>query len=164
MTLFAIVGVIASRIVFQAYAAHDAAVLRAELAGDLNNAMDRITTELRTMGQKAGTTPAAPDISALTASSITFGAGGSTRTITLTGSNLQLTAETGTAVLAGNVTAFTLQAYDTSNAALPASPTAAQLLTARRVQITLTATKNSVTETLRTKVFLRCVASGSGAS
>ena len=86
-------------------------------------------------------------------------------TITLSGSNIVLTgAAAATQNLASNVTVFTIQTYDESNAALPASPSGAQIDTIRRIQITMTASTGGMTETLRTKFFVRCMALGTGAS
>jgi hypothetical protein len=63
---------------------------------------------------------------------------------------------------------FTIQTYDDANAALPASPSAAQIDSIRRIQITITAsvtnTSATISETLRTKVFVRCMGLGSGSS
>ena len=165
VVLALIVGA-ASRVLFQAFGALNDASVRADLSNQLGSAMERIATELQTVGVKAASSPATPDITACTAASITFNNGSSqARTIDLSGTNLRVSGSAkSNAVIASNVTTFTIQTYDKSNAALPASPSAAQIDTIRRIQITITATQNGVTETLRTKLFLRCMALGSSSS
>ena len=60
------------------------------------------------------------------------------------------------------VTTFTLTYYDRDNAVI-ASPSAA-ISSIRSIQLTVTATKASISETLRSRVFLRSLSRGSGAS
>lgn len=170
LVVIALIGGAASRILFQAFQALDHASTRTDLANQVASAMERITGELRTMQIESGSNPPVPNITACTASSITFkNTSAATRTITLSGSNVVITGSAAaTQTIASGVTAFTIQTYDSSNTALPASPSAAQIDTIRRVQITITAsvtnTGGTISETLRTKVYLRCMGLGSGSS
>lgn len=170
LVVIALIGVAASRVLFQAFQALDHASTRTDLANTVASAMERISGEFRTMQAATGSTPPTPDITACTASSITFrNTSNATRTITLSGSNLVLTGSAAaTQTIASNVTAFTVQTYDAANSALPATPSAGQRDTIRRVQITITAsatnTGGSISETLRTKIYLRCMGLGSGSS
>lgn len=164
IVIIAIVSTISATLVRGGMNVYDSAATRAELSDRLSVAMDRITTELRTMDQTGSTGSNQASISALTTSSITFTAGGATRTISLSGTNLLLSGSlVASAVLAPEITTFSLLGFDSTNTALPASPSAPQIATLRRIQITISATRNGITETLRTKVFIRELASGSGA-
>ncbi len=167
ITTIAIVGVVGSiavTLVRTAIDVYEDSAIRADLSTQLSTAMERVATELRTIGPSSASGSVGPDISALTSTSITFNSGAAARTITRTGSNLLLTGGAASNIpLAQNVSTFTLQGYDKSNVALPASPSAGQIATLRRIEITLTATRGTVSETLRTRVFIRPLAAGSGA-
>jgi prepilin-type N-terminal cleavage/methylation domain-containing protein len=166
LVVLAIVAGAASRIIYQTFGALNDASTRTDMQNQLAAAMERISIELRTIQIKSGSNPATPDITACTAPSISFNnTAGAARTVALSGSNLQITGNAAsTQTIASGITSFTIQTYDTSNAALPASPTAGQIATIRRIQVTITATSGSMTETLRSKFFVRCMALGSGAS
>ena len=60
------------------------------------------------------------------------------------------------------MTTFALQAYDESDGALGFFLGAAACDPIRRTEITLTAERNGVTVTLRTRVFFRCTMQGAG--
>ena len=163
IVILSVLSVTASGLIFAAWGAHDAVVTRASVSDQLNAAMERTAGELRNIDLQT-TTATGPAISAMTASSITFTVNSSSRTISLSGTDLLLSGAAATSmVLASNVTAFSLQAYDKDNVALSTTPSAAVITTIRRIQITMTSTSGTATETLRTKVFVRSMASGSGA-
>ena len=155
----------ASGIILSAWNLHNAAVTRINTANVLSGAMERITGELRNIEILAASSPATPSISAMTATSITFTVNGSSRAISHSVTNLLLSgAAASNAVLASNISSFTIQGFNASNVAVSASPTPAEIATIRRIQITITGTSGTVTETIRTKVFIRSMASGSGAT
>ena len=160
----AIIGGVASRIAFQSFQALNDTSTRSDLHDQLSSAMERISTELRTIEIQPGATPIAPDINAATASSLSFNAGSSPRALALDGTNLRLTGQLGSdATLAGNMSSFIVQCFDGANVPLPSVPSPSELAAARRIQITLVGSSGGVSETLRTKVFIRCMACGSGA-
>jgi hypothetical protein len=66
------------------------------------------------------------------------------------------------AVLQTDVTAFAVQTYDESNATLAASLSGSGCDPIRRVQLTLTAQRHGVTQSLRTKLFIRETMVGAG--
>lgn len=165
LVIMSIIAGIASRILFQAFGALNSSSTRIDIHNQLASAMERICTELHTVGITPSSSPATPYITACTASSITFSNGTSSRTIALSGSNLQVTGDAkSNSIVATNMTALTIQTYDGSNAALPASPSAGQIATIRRIQITITATNGGLTETLRSKMYIRSMSLGSGSS
>lgn len=165
IVIMSIIAGVASRILFQAFGALNDASSRATLSAQLAAAMERVTSELHSVAIVAASSPATPDITACTATSISFNTPAAARTLTLSGSNLLLSGSAkANSIIASNISSITIQTYDGANAAIPASPSAAQIATIRRVQITLVATSGGFTETLRTTVFVRCMALGSGSS
>ena len=66
------------------------------------------------------------------------------------------------AVLLSDVSSLAVQTYDESNAALAASLSGAACDDIRRVAVAITIERSGVTETLRTKLFLRCTMAGAG--
>ncbi len=165
LVVMSLISGAASRILFQAFSALNDASTRCDMHDQVGSAMERVTSELHTIAIKAASSPATPDITACTATSISFNNTTTTRTISLTGSTLLVSGSAkSNSIIATNVSAFTIQTYDGSNTALAASPSAAQIATIRRIQITITATTNGVSDTLRTKVYVRCMSLGSGSS
>jgi len=137
---------------------YTSASVTAQLHSELSISLDRITRELHNIPVDSGASGLAPDIDSVTASSIAWGGNNS---LSLSGSDLMLTISGGTAaVLLGDVTAFTVQAYNESNSALSATLSGTGCDPIRRVLVTVTLARHGITETLRTKVFLRCTVSG----
>jgi prepilin-type N-terminal cleavage/methylation domain-containing protein len=160
MTILSIIAVVASRMVFTASNAFANAAARAELAASASAAMERMTQELRDIGLRPSTTPAEPNLDSVTASSIAWAGDHS---LGFSGGSLTLSTGGTARTLAESVSAFTVQAYDQDNAALATSLSGDACDAVRRIQVTLTLTKGGVSETLRTKVFLRCMMAGGGA-
>jgi prepilin-type N-terminal cleavage/methylation domain-containing protein len=159
IVIIGIVGLVASRLVVTASAAIEGTARRAELSGMLNAAMERAMIELRNIDAAAGV----PVITSPSTSSISFTVGGSSRQLSHSGTTVSLTgAAASGAALATDVTTFTLTYYDRDNATI-ASP-AASISSIRSIQLTMTATRGGVSETLRSRVFIRSLSSGSGAS
>ena len=127
--------------------------MSAQLHSELSVTMDRIVRELRKIPRDDAAAGTAPDIASVTATSITWDTDYS---LSLSSTNLMYTENGGTAaVLQNNVTAFTVQTYDESNSALAASLSGNNCDPIRRIQLTLTMQRHGVTESLRTKMFLR---------
>lgn len=159
MTILAVVSVGASRIIFAAVDAYAADATRAELTMDLSAAFERMTAELRSIPSRGGQ-PGTPWIDTVSASSIEYGDGAS---IELSGTDLVLTTGDGAPRrLLSGVSAFTLVCLDESGQplTLPLAGTGCDQI--RRVQLTVTRTRNGVSETLRTRVYLRCAMAGGG--
>jgi prepilin-type N-terminal cleavage/methylation domain-containing protein len=158
MVVLATMGSAAMVILSSATKAYHNAATQAQLYNELGTAMSRIDKELRQIALKSGTT--APNITSVSASSITWN---TNSTLTLSGTNLMFTdAGAAAAILLGDVTAFTVQTYDESNAALAASLSGSGCDPIRRIQIQITMQRNGVTESLRNKIFLRCMVEGAG--
>ncbi len=160
MVILAVVMTASAQLISVAADGYADTAERSRLQADLSVAMDRIVRELQQMPQ--GSTGGTPSITSLTATSVAWD---STSSIVLLNGTLRLTTpETTWTPLIENVSAFSLTAYDQSNAQLGASLSGSSCQPIRRIAITLSVTHAGVTETLRTKVFLRCCAAGSGNS
>lgn len=131
---------------------------RSRLNTGLTTALDRVARELKYIPQ--GTTNGTSAITSLTATSIAWNPSSS---ITLSSGRLMITTpETTNAVLFDGVTAFSLTAYNESNVAMGASLSGVACEPIRRIGVSISATAEGVTQTLRTKVFIRSCVSGSG--
>lgn len=158
MTIVATIMAVVSRVVLVSVDAYAAATTRAELSSGLSTALERMCAELRQIPLVSGGS-SAPDIASVSATSITWSANS---TLALSGSNLTLALAGGSAcTLLTNVSAFNLQCYDESNVALASSLSGNACAAIRRVQITVSVQRGGITETLRTRVFLRSQIAGS---
>ena len=165
ISILAVLGLLASGIMLNAWKVHTDAVSRVNLSEGLATALERMVSELRNIDITPASAPATPRISAMSAGSISFTVGGSSRVISLSGTDLLLSGSAASgAVLASGITSLMIQGYTKDNVAVSASPSAAEIASIRRIQITMTGTSGTVTETIRTKVFIRSMASGSGAA
>ena len=159
MAVLAVIGSVVSSLVLTASKSYTDASRVAQYQAELSTAMTRVTRELRWIGIDPLSAPVVPLISTVSASSITWNTNYS---LALVSGELRYTAAGGTAIaLLKDVTAFTLQTYDDSNAALGATLSGAQCYPVRRIQITMTITRNGVSQTLRSKVYLRSLMEGS---
>ncbi len=157
ITIIAIIAGASSRLILSGADGYAAAATRAELANAASAAMERLTLELREIPLRPATSPAEPYLDAVTASSIAWrGDAG----IDLSGTTLRFTADGVARTLATDVSAFSVQCYDQSNSPLATSLSGDACDPVRRVEVTLTLTRNGVSETLRTRVFLRCMIAG----
>lgn len=154
---------VCSRIISTATAAYTAGATRAELHAELSSAMERVMLELRSCSISTGGT-FAPDISTVAADGLTWTTPSGTRQLSLTAGSVVLTTSGSAASLASGVTAFSVQTYDQSNTALATTLNGSECAPIRRIEITITAARQGVTETLRSRTFLRCTAQGFSSS
>ncbi len=159
MAIIGTVGLLSSRVIFAAADAYAADAVRAEMTLDLSAAMERIAAELRSVPSRDGSV-GTPWIDLAASTAIEFGNGSR---IALAGSELELTIDGGTArTLLKDVSGFTLSYFDAAGQPLAAPMNTAGCDTLRRIQVTVSQTRSGATETLRTRVFLRCGAAGGG--
>lgn len=135
------------------------ATTRAQLHSELSIAMDRIVRELRHIPlDPNGATPV-PDITLIQSDFISWNAASAYALSYLAPPNLQLQAPV-MGDLLNDVTAFTIAAYDEDNALLVLPLGDVPSEAARRIEVTITLTRSGVTESLRTKVYLRSTITG----
>ncbi len=157
MSIIAVVSVVASRSIFAAADAYASAATRAELSGSLSAALDRLSTDLRAIPFRPETSPTEPFLDSLTPTSIAWSNGTG---FSLSGTDLLYTSGGASSILLENVSSLSLQAFDAGNSELGENLSGNGCDAVRRVQITISATRFGVTETLRTRVFLRCMMAG----
>jgi prepilin-type N-terminal cleavage/methylation domain-containing protein len=154
LVIMAVLGSVTSTIIFSAVRGYRDAATAAQLHGEASGAMDRITRELRAI-PLSGT---APDIASVTSTSITWSTNSA---LSLSGTNLMLSIAGGTSQrLLSDVASFSIQTYDESNTALASSVSGAGCAAIRRVQVQVTLTRFGISETLRTRVFVRSTMEG----
>lgn len=155
MVVLAIIGSVTSGMLLSGVTGYRDAATSAQIHAEASAALDRIVRELREVPLDAG----APDIESVTSNSITWATNSS---LTVSGSKLRLSIAGGTAqTLLDSVSSFSVQTYNESNTALSASLSGAGCAPIRRVQLQVTVTRQGVSQTLRTRVFLRRAMEGS---
>ncbi|MFN0011171.1 MAG: type II secretion system protein J [Phycisphaerales bacterium] len=151
-------GSIASGVIYQASRTYTEAALSAQLHAELSAGLDRIDRALREITLKSPYASSAPNITSLSASSITFNG---TSVLAVSGGQATLSESGGpTGVLLQSVSAFAIQAFDESNAAMAATLSGTACDAVRRLSVSITLTRDGVSQTLRTKVFLRSLLKG----
>ena len=152
MSVLAIVASVGAGVVWTAAGQYADGAESVRLHSETSVAMDRIVRALRSVDAESATAPA---IDTVTASSIAWNTDCS---LTLSGTDLLLTEDGGApGVLLRGVTTLSVTAYDADNAAMGASLTGAACDDIRRISITITASSGAVSETIRTRVYLRCM-------
>lgn len=145
--------VIASNVIFAGVDAYASTSTRARLTAEMSSAMERASAALRDIPMDTGQATAKPLIQSVTTNSITWS---TTSTLALSSGSLVLTtAADGAATLQTDAADFAIVAYDQNGAVLtlPLSGTACHAV--QRIEISLTCTRAGVSQTLRTRVFLR---------
>jgi prepilin-type N-terminal cleavage/methylation domain-containing protein len=155
MTILAALGSVVSIVIATSVDGYTRAATTAQLNSEISIALDRIDQLLRFIPQSGS---GGPDISSLTATSITWSGDWS---LTLSGTQLLLTEDGGTpSVLLQDVSSLSVTARDQSNAALAASLSGSACDSIHRVRISITLTRSGVSETLRSRIFIRSLAAG----
>lgn len=158
IVVISIVGLVGSRLVLEVSKVMEGTARRAELSNSLNLLMERVMSDLSSIDAVSG----AAIITAPGSSDITYEVNGKERILWLTNSTVIFSDSSRDYLLADNISNFTLSYYDKNNAVL--TGLAALDPRVRSIQLTVTATKASYSETLRSRVFIRSLSSGSGAS
>ncbi len=152
-------GSVASAIILTATDSYLNAATLAQLHTELSVAMDRAVREIRGIPLDSTASDIAPDVSSVSATSFRWR--NDNGRLYLTGSNLMLKPPTGAPkVLLADVSSFVVATFNESNSALSTSLTGAACDPIRRVSLTITLGRSGVSETLRTKVFIRSTLSG----
>jgi len=158
IVVLGVIGSLVSSIILRSINDYTTIATSAQAQADLSSAMDRLDRELREIALKSGG-GVRPDITTAGVNSITYA---TSKVFALSGTTLNYTDSSGTTPLLDNVSTFTIQAFDADNTSLGATVSGAACDNIRRLAITVAITRNNVTETLRTKVFLRNTLSGAG--
>lgn len=166
MVVVGVIGAVGAMTLQRAAAANSQVSARGTLYAEASAAMDRLVRKVQSAPARAATNPAAPSISALTATAITWD-DQSTLTYDANAQTLVLRdvaagdSTSATPVLVGNVSAFEVAPFDQDNANIftalgVATLNSAQGATVRRVSIQFTLTRDGQSVTLRSRAFVRC--------
>ena len=128
----------------------------ARLSAEASVALARIVAEITATGRDpAIQTVSVPAFTAMTTTSVTWPDG---RRVSLVGSSIMLRGADGEDRLLLADASLDLRAFNEANAPLAASLSGAEAGQIQRIQITITAVRNGVAQSLRTRAFLRCTA------
>jgi len=150
-----------ANIIFASVDSYLASAARSRLTADLSVAMEQASAALRDIPLDSSQAGAVPAISAVSASSLNWSADSS---LTLSGTSLVLNTAGTPRTLMSGVTSFALAAWNDAGSALSLPLSGAGCQQVRRVELTISASRSGVSETLRTRVFLRNLIEGSSSN
>lgn len=158
LTVLGVLAGVSANLIYTATASYRDAATRAQLSSETSVAMERVCHRLTSISRDTSAAVVAPLISSVTPTSIAWN---SNYSLTLSGSQLMLV-ENGSAsrILLDNVTSFSVSAFNESNGALAGNLSGAATQAVRRIRIQVTAQRQGVSETMRTKIFIRSTMSG----
>ena len=166
IVVLGVLGSIAASLVGEYGRQYSETATLADIHAELSTTLDRLVREFRAIPFDSDAGQVAADIRLGSAAQLRWGDANHVR---LNSSNLEYSSDlTNYAVLLGDVSAFTLQYYDESDTPLLSDPSdtltegAADTMSVRRISISLTVTRNGVSDTLSAKVFLRSTMAGAG--
>jgi len=161
MTILAAIATVASNIILTSADGYLNASTSAQLHTEMSIGLDRLVREVRNINLDESAGDIAPDIDSVTASSVDWSGNNS---VAFAGDELQITEDGGSAaILLTDVSSFNIQCFDEDNAALSTTLSGSGCDVIRRIELTISLQRHGVTETLRTKVFLRSTMQGAGA-
>lgn len=162
LTVLAVLSSISSFLILEAVDSYNDATTTAQLHGELSIALERAARELRRIDQDDTAPGVAPDILSTLPSWLEWeDTLGRHYQLGQLASDLILEVEgDGATVLLGDVTACTVSTYDEDDTLLPGVLGGAGCDDIRRVRLDVTVTRNDVSESLRTKVFIRSTMQG----
>lgn len=161
IVILGVLSVVSTRLIGEGARQYAQGASRAELSDEMGTAMERIVTELRQMQAMGGSDPVCPDFNSIASGAISWNDDNGERDLTFSAGQLTSTDNGTTTVLLSGVTSCVFRAYDENNVALAASlPTPDDCADVRRLEITLTVSREGVSETIRTRVFFRCCMAG----
>lgn len=164
IAIVATLSVLSSRLILEGASRFSDATIRVDLHNQASGALDRIVQDLRSMQKDSGTTVLPSISTGFTATSVTFNdSAGTATTISYNSSTsvVSITQSGVTSTLLSNCSAFSFTYADKDNATVSPGGSRDDI---RRITISLTVTRSGVTETLRTKVYIRAMMAGSGAA
>jgi prepilin-type N-terminal cleavage/methylation domain-containing protein len=157
VAVLAILGSIASFLILEAVDGYTDAGTSSQLHAEASIALDRAIRELRMIELDATATGTAPNILSVTSTSIVWtDSDTDAYYLQLTGSDLMFQVDGGPAsLLLTDVTALSIKTYDEDNFELASSLSGENCDPIRRISVEVTLQRNGVTESLRTKAFIR---------
>ena len=157
VAVLAILGSLTSFLILDAVDGYTDASTSAQLHTELSIALDRAAREIRMIEIDSFATGIAPNVTDVTPTTIIWtDIDVDSYLLQLLDSDLVLQVDSGpAAVLLANVTAFSVTTYDEDNSQLAASLTGDSCDAIRRVALEVTVERGGVSESLRTRTFIR---------
>ncbi len=155
--VLAILGSLTSFLILDAVDGYTAASTSAQLHTELSIALDRAAREIRMIEIDSFADGIAPNVTDVTPTTIIWtDSDVDSYLLQLSDSDLVLQVDSGpAAVLLANVTAFSVTTYDEDDSQLAASLTGDSCDAIRRVALEVTVERGGVSESLRTRMFIR---------
>ncbi|MHC4415053.1 MAG: prepilin-type N-terminal cleavage/methylation domain-containing protein [Planctomycetota bacterium] len=164
VVVLAVLASITSFLIVNSVDGYTEAATTAQLHAEASIALDRAMREIRKIELKD--TGVAPNITSINAAGDSIqwtDVDTDSYALSLVGTNLELTVKNvGPAVLLSDVTAFSVQAYNESNAVMVNPLSGGGCDNIRRIALDVTLARSGVSQSLRTKVFIRSTMSGAG--
>jgi hypothetical protein len=157
ITVLATLGSIASFLILESVDSYTDAGTVSQLHAEASIALDRAIRELRMIELDSAASDTAPNILSVTPSSIVWtDSDTDAYYLQLSGSDLTFQVDSGPAsVLLTDVAGFTIKTYNEDNTQLAASLSGDECDPIRRIGLEVTLQRGGLTESLRTKLFIR---------
>ncbi|MHC4768544.1 MAG: pilus assembly FimT family protein [Planctomycetota bacterium] len=162
IAVLATLGSIASFLVLDAVDDYSGTATAAQLHAELSIAMDRILREVRHIELDSGAAGVAPNIVGVDDTYLAWQDSDSDNySFSLSGGDIYLQIDgVAGAVLLADVSGVTVKAYDEDNTELVLPLAGAACDAVRRVSVEISLQRNGVSQSLRSKVFIRSTMSG----
>jgi prepilin-type N-terminal cleavage/methylation domain-containing protein len=159
MVVLGTLGSLSAALMVRAADAYRAGATAAALHAELAAALDPVERTVRSIAINAGRT--GPAVNQLDQTALEWNTGAGTGSLSLSGTNLMFSPDgQPPAVILTGVTSLVISAFGDSNNALAATLRGTATAAIRRLSITVTVTRGGVSDTLRTRVYLRCMSTG----
>lgn len=159
MVVLGTLGSLSAALMVRATDAYRAGATAAALHAELASALDPVERTVRSIAINAGRT--GPAVNQLDQTALEWNAGSGTGSLSLWGTHLMFSPDgQPPAVILTDVTSLVISAFGDSNNELAATLRGNATAAIRRLSITVTVTRGGVSDTLRTKVYLRCMSTG----
>ncbi len=164
MTVLATVAMTCSIILFSAVDSYATSSVSSRLTTELSMALEQLVRQFRKIELDSAAPGIAANIDDVTSTSMTWrDSGGDVYSVSLSGDELRLALDGGTAqLLLDDVSQVSIRTYDQNNTPLPLSLTGSGCDPIRRVEVSVTRSRSGEVETLGAKVFLRSTMQGGG--
>ena len=162
VTILAVLGSIASFLIIDAVDGYTGSATSAQLHAEMSVAFDRAVREVRKIELDSAASGVAPNMLSVNSFYLQWtDSDGGNYQLSLSGADVKLEIDGGgLATLLTDVTVFSVRCYDEDNVAMPFILVGSACDPIRRVVLDVTVSRNGVTESLRTKVFIRSTMSG----
>jgi prepilin-type N-terminal cleavage/methylation domain-containing protein len=162
VAVLATLGSIASFLILDAVDGYSEAATSAQLHAELSIALDRLLREVRHIELDSGATGIAPNITGVSSTSTTWqDSDADSYSFAKSASVIDLQVDGGaSAVLLSDVSGLTVRAFDEDNTELGLPLAGAACDAVRRISVEISLLRNGVSESLRSKVFIRSTMSG----